>query len=193
MAVWIVNVLFFKHCIYLVIYSLFRCCQLVSWWLTGVQSHLKSCRNGENYESSAQFLRVWIKSTGKIINVNLRHHFLSTHVRFVHPTYALQKHVTLMTVTDKEAIFSVTNESEDVLNVRNWPFLFLAQLPTAKYLLIMPISSMIKLGEELGDPKAKVIWIYHTGRCGSTAMSQVFNSLPDLCQYLNQTACFLWI
>ncbi|KAF6033323.1 hypothetical protein EB796_008369 [Bugula neritina] len=180
MAVYIVNILFLIYCIYLVIYSLFRCCQLVSWWLTGVQGHLKSCRNGDNYESSAQLLRVWIKCTGRIVNVNLRHHFLSTHVRFVHPTYALQKHITLMTVTDTEAIFSISDKNENVFNVRKWPFLFLAQLPTAKYLLIMPISSMIKLGEELGDPKAKVIWIYHTGRCGSTALSQVFNSLPDV-------------
>jgi len=84
-----------------------------------------------------------------------------------------------MTVTDKEAIFSIQGECDDVFNVRKWPFLFLAQLPIAKHLLIMPISSMIKLGEELGDPQAKVIWIYHAGRCGSTAMSQVFNSLPD--------------
>ncbi|KAF6033324.1 hypothetical protein EB796_008370 [Bugula neritina] len=180
MAVRIINVLFMKHCIYLVIYSLFRCCQLISWWLTGVQSHLTSCRNGENYESSAQLLRVWKNSIGRIININLRHHFLSTHMRFVHPTYALQKHITLMTVTDKEAIFSIHDPDEDVLDVRKYPFLSLAQPTKTNYLLIMPISSMIKLGEELGDPKAKVIWIYHTGRCGSTAMSQVFNSLPDV-------------
>ncbi|KAF6033516.1 hypothetical protein EB796_008178 [Bugula neritina] len=60
-----------KHCVYLVIYSLFHCCQLVSWWLTGVQSHLKSCRNGENYESSSQLLRVWFCSSGGVINVSV--------------------------------------------------------------------------------------------------------------------------
>ncbi|KAF6019417.1 hypothetical protein EB796_022264 [Bugula neritina] len=180
MATREITLKFFKHCIYLVIYSLFRCCQLVSWWLTGVQSHLKSCRNGEDYESSAQLLKVWFHSSGRLLNFSLRHHFLSTHVNFVHPNYALQKHITLMTVTDKEAIFSIQGECDDVLNVRKWPFLNVGHPTTAKHLLIMPISSMIKLGEELGDPKAKVIWIYHTARCGSTAMSQVFNSLPDV-------------
>ncbi|KAF6033515.1 hypothetical protein EB796_008177 [Bugula neritina] len=180
MALWFMNVMLFCHCVYLVIYSLFRCCQLVSWWLTGVQSHLKSCRNGNNYESSAQLLRVWFRSSGRAINVNLRHHFLSTHVRFVHPTYALQKNITLMTVTDTEAIFSISDENEDIYDVRKWIFVAASQSVTTKYLLIMPISSMVKLGEELGDPKTKVIWIYHTGRCGSTALCQVFNALPDV-------------
>ncbi|KAF6034023.1 hypothetical protein EB796_007671 [Bugula neritina] len=44
----------------------------------------------------------------------------------------------------------------------------------------MPIQSLIKLASFLGDPTAKVIWIHHTGRCGSTAMAQVCNALPNV-------------
>jgi len=39
--------------------------------LVAVQSHLNSCRNGENYESSSQLLRVWFCSSGGVINVSV--------------------------------------------------------------------------------------------------------------------------
>lgn len=180
MATWPVISQFIKHCIYLVFFSVFRCCQLTYWRLTGIQSHLDSCRSGRNHAASAQLLKVWFRSTGRRININLQHHFLSTHVRFVHPEYALQAHVTLMSVSDKEAIFSISAATDNVFDVKKWPLVNLGLLHSAKYLLVMPLSSLIKLGEDLGDPKVKVVWLYNTSRCGGTALMQAFNSLPDV-------------
>ena len=108
-----------------------------------------------------------------------RRHFISTHDGLVHPDFALQTHDTLMTVTDKEAIFCVFNKHVNVFNTRKHPFLFNTLFMEAKYLPVMPITSFIKLAEAQGDPKSQVIWIHHTGRCGSTAIAQAFIALPD--------------
>ena len=111
--------------------------------------------------------------------VHYRRHFITTHAGFVHPDFALQTHVTLMTVTDKEAICCVSDKHVNVFNTRKHPFLFNTLFMEAKYFLVMPITSFIKLAEAQGDPKSKVIWLHHTGRCGSTAIAQAFNALPD--------------
>ena len=79
--------------------------------------------------------------------VHYRRHFISTHAGFVHPDFALQTHVTLMTVTDKEAIFCVFNKHVNVFNTRKHLFLFNTLFMEAKYLLVMPITSFIKLAE----------------------------------------------
>jgi len=92
---------------------------------------------------------------------------------------ALQSHVSLMTVTDKEALFCIAPLHKDLYDTRKHPFFLHAQYSYAKFLLIMPISSLIHLAKNVGDPTEKVIWLHHLGRCGSTATAQVFNALPD--------------
>ena len=162
------------------LYTILSMMQLLFWRLNGTHNHLKAINEGHEYRRSAQLLRIWSRfqeSQGLI--VHYRRHFISTHAGFVHPDFALQTHVTLMTVTDKEAIFCVFNKHVNVFNTRKHPFLFNTLFMEAKYLLVMPNTSFIKLAEAQGDPKSKVIWLHHTGRCGSTAIAQAFNALPD--------------
>lgn len=165
--------------LHLIIYSLLSAVQFVLWRLNGVSDHLSDIDSGRTYDQSAQLLKVWSQYRIKIACIHYRRHFISTHAEFVHPDYALQEHVTLMTVTDKEAIFSVSEKTVNSFDVRAFPFLFDSLFCNARYLLVMPISSFLTLGEKQGDPVSKVIWIHHTGRCGSTALSQAFSALPD--------------
>jgi len=175
---------------HLVLYGLLRICQLISWRIAGIQSHLDRCKVGEEYETSAQLLKVWSRSKPTPFTILYQRHFLSTHVKFVHPEYSLQKHITLMTVTDKEAIFCVPSPEVNVLDVRKWPFLFEAMHQAANYILIMPVSSLIRLSKVIGEPTTKVVWIHHPGRCGSTAVAQAFNALPDVTCISEPQCCF---
>ena len=167
------------YSLHLVVYGLLSIAQYILWMFNGVAAHLNDIQSGREYEQSAQLLKVWSRYRVKVACIHYRRHFISTHAGFVHPDFALQTHVTLMTVTDGEAIFCVSDKHVNVFDTRQHPFLFEALYSHAQYLLVMPITSFLRLGERQGDPSEKVIWIHHPGRCGSTAISQAFNALPD--------------
>jgi len=179
----------FQYGFYLMIYIILKSIQMLYWRLNGVQNHLFRCKGGDNYEMSAQFLKVWGRCKPTTFTIHYRRHFLSTHIAFVHPEMALQSHVSLMTVTDKEAIFCITSSDVDLYDTRKHPFFFNSQHSYAKFLLIMPISSFTRLAETVGDPKQKVIWLHHQSRSGSTATSQVLNALPGI-SMISEPICF---
>ncbi|KAF6035527.1 hypothetical protein EB796_006160 [Bugula neritina] len=171
---------FMLYLIQLTAFEFFKMCQRVWWKLSGVQKHINKCYHDDQYDMSVQCLRVWGKCKPSPLTIPQLHHFLTTHVKFVNPEYALGKHVTLLAVNDKDAIFGVFSPQEDIYNVRKWPFLYIAEFQTAEHILVMPMTSFIRLANKLGDPRSKVIWVHSTGRCGSTALAQAFNSLPDV-------------
>ena len=43
----------------------------------------------------------------------------------------------------------------------------------------MSLDNCVRFGEELGDPKAKVVYISSTGRCGSTLLTQMFEKAAE--------------
>ena len=172
------NLLYYS--VHLLIYFLVSCWQSVSWRITGIHKHLQNCQDGKNYETSAQLKKVlFTPRTLKTMAIVQRRNFITSHVCFLHPEYALQKHIVLLTVSKAHAIFCVPPKHVDVYDTRKFPFLFISALFAAEYLLVVPIASFNRLAESMPDNKAKVLWIYHTGRCGSTALAQAFNSLPD--------------
>lgn len=180
MATWGAYKNLLLYILHLTVYLSVSFVQWIIWRWSGVTSHLQAVKSGKNYEASAQLLKVWSRGHAKIAIIHYRRHFIATHSEFVHPETALQPHITLMTVTDKEAIFCVADENDNLFDVRKYPFLFDALYNKARYLLVMPISSLLRLGEGLSRPSSKVIWIHHPGRCGSTALSQAFNVLPNV-------------
>lgn len=170
-----------QYFFHLILYSILTCCQLLYWRLSGVHRLINNCQRGESYELFAHLLRVWGRCKPTHFTINYRRHSLSTHVKVVHPELALQDNVSLMTLTDKEAIFVVTSPDENLYNTRKWPFFFQAQFVSAEFILIMLISSFHRLASVVGDPQDKVVWSHQQGRCGSTATCQAFNALPSVC------------
>ncbi|XP_067937618.1 uncharacterized protein [Watersipora subatra] len=54
----------------------------------------------------------------------------------------------------------------------------------------MPIKSFNRLAECMPENRKTVLWVYHTGRCGSTALSQAFNALPNAVA-MSEPLCFI--
>ncbi|XP_067930164.1 uncharacterized protein [Watersipora subatra] len=167
------------YSIHLIAYFILSCCQSLSWRITGVHRHIVASRNSENYGTSAQLLKVWSRSRMLHPIIPQLRHFLTSHVKFVHPEFALQRHIAILSVSKEYVLFSVPRRDVDVYDMNRWSFLFDAVFEEAEYILVMPTVSFNKLASSIPPTKAKVLWIYHTGRCGSTALAQVFNSLPD--------------
>ena len=52
-------------------------------------------------------------------------------------------------------------------------FIRYAQNDYCKRLIVVPLSTFHRMAEVLGDPKGEVIFLFNTGRCGSTLLTQV--------------------
>ncbi len=107
--------------------------------------------------------------------------FLYVHDKYVSPRYILEKkNVTLFTMDATHVYFCVTDEDVDVYDMESFPFIFLAHYSQARKLIILPISSFHKLGDDLGDPTVPVSLVNMTARCGSTLISQMMSRVPHV-------------
>ncbi len=136
--------------------------------------------------------RAWLhhEHSAQIVNIAWRAHyvdlivasgknFLWTHEKYVHPKYILEnKNVTLYMMDEDNAYFCVSDPDVDVYNVDKFPFCFLSQRDESKKLVILPLDSFIRLGEDLGDPKVPVTLVSMTARCGSTLISKMMQQVP---------------
>jgi len=53
------------------------------------------------------------------------------------------------------------------------PLIRHAQREFCRHLIIVPLTSFHRLAEAIGDPKAELIFLFNTTRCGSTLLTQV--------------------
>lgn len=82
--------------------------------------------------------------------------YVCTHVRYVHPDYALRENVCLWFFDGDKAVFAVCDEEASFYDTQAFPFLFMSLEKLARHLLIMPIKSLHRLADDIGDPKANV-------------------------------------
>lgn len=78
------------------------------------------------------------------------------------------------------AVFAVVHgPNKDVLKHTTGPFMYINQFNLCSELIRMPLESFLRLADEVGDPKAKLVILSNTGRCGSTLLTQLFEDLPQ--------------
>ena len=106
--------------------------------------------------------------------------FFFRHVRYTHPEAVLAPNVTLLNLDSHFAVFAVVQgPNKDVLKHTTGPFMYINQFKLCSELIRMPIESFLRLAEEIGDPKGKLVILSNTGRCGSTLLTQLFEELPN--------------
>ncbi len=110
-----------------------------------------------NYESSAHLVSVaWRAKLASFFPTQLGD-FLLLHRAYVHPRTILErKNITLFFVTKEEAVFCVSEETDDVYDMDLHPFAAVAQYERARELVVVPKWAFHRLAEEVGDPKVKV-------------------------------------
>ena len=88
--------------------------------------------------------------------------------------------MTLLNIDENFAVFAVVQgPNKDVLKHTTGPFMYINQFKLCSELIRMPIESFLRLAEEIGDPKGKLVILSNTGRCGSTLLTQLFEELPS--------------
>jgi len=53
------------------------------------------------------------------------------------------------------------------------PFMYMAQMKYCRRLIVVPLSTFHRMAVQIGDPDAKLIFLFNTTRCGSTLLTQV--------------------
>ena len=56
----------------------------------------------------------------------------------------------------------------------------MAQFLNASKVIKMSVKDFVSLAEKIGDPRASVIWMSNTGRCGGTMLCQIFDTVPEI-------------
>jgi len=54
-------------------------------------------------------------------------------------------------------------------------FFRLFQMLKCSKLIVVPLSVFHRMAESVGDPKGELIFLFNTGRCGSTLLSEVID------------------
>lgn len=174
--------------IYLPIYYLFTLLQRIYWFCNGMSDIVYQINAGQLYERSAQVFDIQWKVKKEEFQLLNRKNFIATHHSFEHPNFVLSNSVSLLCIHDDGAIFVEVPSSYNIFDCRQSPFVHLGQFDNAFRIITLPLSSLIQLGEDIGDPRMRVIWLHSTGRCGSTAVGQVFEVVPR-CITLSEPMC----
>lgn len=124
-----------------------------------------------------QVVNILFRSCFSIVDVHTLKNFLYRHVKYVNPKYILEHdNITLMGCDDKWAWFCVTdpsNPDQDILDNAKAPFMFVFQLLWSQQLVIIPLNTLFKLGEEVGDPNDKVVTVVDmTGERGPKGVDE---------------------
>ena len=174
--------------IYLPIYFIFTLVQKLYWLCNGMSDIIDQIEAGQLYERSAHVYDIQWKVKKEPFQLLSKWNFIATHRSFEHPNYVLNYNVSLLAVEYDRALFVEVPHNYDIFDCRKSPFIHIGQFAESVRIITMPLSSFIRCADELGDPKSKVIWLHSTGRCGSTAMSQVFEAIPN-CTTVSEPMC----
>jgi len=82
---------------------------------------------------------------------------------------------------DAEKRQAVFVKTPDTVDLTKDPFLFQAQYLHASELLAMDFEDFHRLANKIRSREEQLLFIHSVGRCGSTLLSKVFWSLPQVC------------
>lgn len=174
--------------IYLPFYFIFSLIQKLYWLCNGMSDIISQIDEGLLYERSAHVFDIRCKLRKEPFHLLSRRNFIATHRSFEHPNYVLSHNVSLLVLQMDYALFVEVPHNYDIFDCHQSPFIHNGQFSESIRIITMPITSLIRCAADLGDPKCKVVWLHSTGRCGSTAMSIVFDSIPN-CTTLSEPMC----
>jgi hypothetical protein len=135
----------------------------------------------KEYEHSAQLCHIMGRGAYTIVQNQKLHNFCCRHIKYVHPRYILEHdNITLFGVTKTHAFFCVSDPNFNIYETKCAPFIFIIHFFAARQLIVIPISTLHRLAEEVGEPTVdrKMCFINMTTRCGSTLLSQMLSRVP---------------
>lgn len=169
-----------QYIVFTIFSCLFHSVQSLIWVFNGARAKIRKHQQGEDYETSAQVWNIrWRYKLELPVLSDIRD-FLCTFDRFVHPDYILKHNVTLYSIGKSEVTFIETNPDVDIYKPDANPFFYVAQFKNAIKVITMNLNSWHRIADEIGETRQKVVFLSNTGRCGSTLLGQMFQSVPNV-------------
>lgn len=183
--------------VFRLIWLIFSGFQRIKWALDGTASKIKCCDNPENYDACVQVLDIIVRYKFDILDRFSTRDFICVHNRFESPDFIFANDsVSLLTVNEASAVFIEARKPDMQLWKSKYSaFIRNAQLEFGQRLLIVPRAAYHRMSQQIGEQQEKMVFLFNTGRCGSTLLTQMFEytgtcvavSEPDA---LNVLACY---
>lgn len=179
-VLWICVLIAYHLC-----FAVFTLLQRLIWMATGVASAPKG--------KSARVLSIMMRYKHLDIDMANLKHFWTRHESFQDPDVLLRHpSVRLYCIGRTHAVF-VQLGSSDAELAHAHPFYYAAQFRDAQKVIVVPIEDFHRVAKAIGMPRplseaqnatddeavGDVIMLYSTGRCGSTLLTQMLESLPN--------------
>lgn len=101
--------------------------------------------------------------------------FVVQHESFERASYLLKPNIYLAFISEDLVYFVESDPADNLFDTRKYPFFFEAFKIKARRLVTMKVDNFMELSIDIGAPRCEVIWIFHTGRCSSTALAQALH------------------
>ena len=132
---------------------------------------------GRETVRTAQVLKNWY--TLKCSNFATPSSFFTTHEYFAPVDIIRKKNVTLLRVSETEAVFSELDPTMNLLDVRKHPIFFIPQTYQCRRIIRIPSWAFQQAVDKIDITDRRVVWMFNTQRCGSTTWAQIFSALPN--------------
>lgn len=155
---------------------------------SGIHAKLEDIKTGKEKKYTAQVLRNRYTLPGNVfLSPN---NFIFTHDRFASVKSILTENLHLVGFGDEFAKFVKLEPECDIFNLRKNPFMSMSQIDLTTEIILVPIKDFMDFLDSAYVEGTKVVWCFHTTRCGSTLWSQIFASLPEWVAFTEPTAMF---
>jgi len=128
-----------------------------------------------SYETSAHVEKIVCRSKINIFDSVRPYHFFGLHEKFDHPECVLADEVVLMCVTKKVAVFLVMPKSIWHYTADKAAFCWITLFKEACGTITMPLASLHRLADKMGEIKTPSMLISNEGRCGSTLLCNLMH------------------
>ena len=150
---------------------------------------MQDIRSGNEKVYTAQVLRSWYTLPGNVFLTS--NQLIFTHDHFAPAKTVLRESVHFLGFEKDSVKFMEFDPEADMFNLRKNPILFISQTALVKKLIILPLHVFEDLlAEAYTEKNTKVVWCFHTIRCGSTVWSQMFAALPKWVAYSESQSMF---
>ncbi len=165
-----------KFLLFCAINTIFTLVRSLVWRLNGTTAEVKRRTEGQQVVNNCHRMRVLFNHFIDIVFPVNQSNFVLVHDGFVDPDYVLRDNVTLLRVTQKEAIFVEQDKAMKPAFSNDYSFATLGQMTTARYLIVMPLVSFLDLAERMENNEEKMVIMHNIGRCGGALFVSCFEA-----------------
>jgi len=151
--------------------------QRMLWFFSGVSHDLWASQSAPGYKFGAQVQDIVYRfKYDEFMGASGRANFVTVHREFVSMDYLRKDNVFLYDVNKNEAVFVEAEPGQQLWRMKYGSFFSVNLFRYSKRMITLPIEHFHRFAEELGDPKARLIFLPNGGRCGSTLLCQAFQA-----------------